>query len=156
MTSASGKPDWPSDDAYLEDLAHFVGERTGLSAVQVDQAERTERIYTAACYRGFGGPILDDLEDVDFHALNEKYPDIIPKDGYFVHTSHEDRIVFLAGELGLSQRVVVEVLAAMMAFRRAAGISTSEDEDEAGFRAWAAAWLAESPERHLHLVRVEP
>lgn len=152
MSSRNGRPDWPSDKAYLEDLTSFIGARTGLSSDQIGAAERAARIYDAACYRGFGGPILGGLEDVDFEALNVKYPDIIPAEGYFVHTSHEDRIVFIARELRISQRSAVEFLTAMMAFRRATGIATSEDQDEAGFRRWAAQWLAKNPDRHLQLV----
>ncbi len=151
MSSANGQPDWASDELYLEDLATFIGKHTRLKHAQVAAAERADRVYDAGCYRGFGGPILDGLEDVDFEALNRKYPDIIPAKGYFVHTSHEDRIVFIASEVGISHKQAIEYLAQAMAFRRAAGISTSEDEDEAGFRRWAAQWLAES--RGLRLVK---
>jgi len=155
MSSANGQADWASDEAYLADLARFIGERTGLRAAHVKAAERAEIIYEAACYRSFGGPILYGHEHVDFEALARKHPDIIPAEGYFTHSSYEDKIVFLVRETSLSSRDAVEYLAAGMAFRRAAGISTSADEDEDSFRRWAKGWLASNKGLHLRLVKNE-
>jgi hypothetical protein len=144
MSSANGTPDWPNDEAYLTDLVRFIGERTGLDPAEVRAAEHAERLYAAACYRGFGGPIMDGFETVDFAALNAKYPDLVPAEGYWVHANDEDRLLFLAGEALKTRSAAVEFVAALMAFRCAAGIATSDDEDVPAFRAAAEAWLVAS------------
>lgn len=76
MSSMNGQADWPDDTAYFADLTSYISKRTGLTAKQVQLAERTSRLYEAACYRGFGGPIMCGFESTDFDALNAKYPDI--------------------------------------------------------------------------------
>jgi hypothetical protein len=156
MTSRNGQADWPDDDAYLADLTTYIAKRTGLTAKQVQLAERTSRLYEAACYRGFGGPIMCGFEDVDFAALNTKYPDIIPAKNYFVHPSHADRVEFIASEAGLSYRHTVAFLAAEMAFTRAAGIAAREADEEKPFLQWAKEWLREREPRPVHHPKPDP
>lgn len=149
MTSRNGQADWPDDDAYLADLTSYISRRTGLTAKQVQLAERTSRLYEAACYRGFGGPIMCGFESTDFDALNAKYPDIIPAKDYFVHPSHADRVEFVAAEANLTHCQTVAFLAGEMAFTRAAGISAREADEERAFLEWAAAkgWHSARPAR---------
>jgi hypothetical protein len=156
MSSLNGKADWVDDDAYIEDLTTFISKRTGLSAQQVALAERTSRLYEAACYRGFGGPIMLGFEDVDFAALNAKYPDIVPADNYFTHPSHADRIVFVAAEAGLSLRQTVDFLAGEMRFCRAAGIAAREADEEQPFLQWAKEWLRDRESRPVHRPKPDP
>jgi hypothetical protein len=111
MSSMNGRADWPDDEAYVADLANYISKRTGLSVQEVDLAERTSRLYEAACYRSFGGPIMLGFESTDFAALNAKHPDLVPADNYFVHPSYEDRVLFVASEAHLSYRQTVDFLA---------------------------------------------
>jgi hypothetical protein len=156
MSSVNGKADWVDDDAFRVDLTSYIAKRTSLSVEQVDLAERTSRLFEAACYRGFGGPIMLGFEDVDFGALNAKHPDLVPADNYFVHPSYEDRVLFVAAEAGLSLRQTVDFLAGEMRFCRAAGIAAREVDEAPAFLEWAKEWLREREPRPAHHPKPDP